>query len=99
MKLSRQFQACFLIYLFSFYEKISPAQKHSQAKQATFILLKVCERKKLLLLLFSVCLNLFSWLMFACDCFRAREIFSKKKQTSLKLSWEPSFTILLNFDI
>ena len=76
MKLSRQFQACFLIYLFSFYEKISRAHKHPQAKKATFILLKVCERKKLLLLLFSVCLILFSWLMFAGDCFRVREVFS-----------------------
>ena len=39
MRLSRQFQACLFIYLFSylfiylfiFYEKISRAQKHSQA--------------------------------------------------------------------
>ena len=45
----------------------------------TFTLLEVCVRKKLLHLLFTVCLILFCWLIFACECFCAREIFSWKK--------------------
>ena len=48
-------QAC----LFHFYEKISRTQKRQNAKEVTFTLLKVCARKKLLPLLFSVSLILF----------------------------------------
>ena len=51
-------------------------KNHQNAKQVTFTLLEVCVREKLLPLLFSVCLILFSWLMFACECFWARKIFS-----------------------
>ena len=47
-------------------------------KQLTFTLLRVCACQNLLPLLFSVCLILFCWLKFACECFCAREIFSKK---------------------
>ena len=51
-------------------------KNHQNAKQVTFTLLEVCVREKLLPLLFSVCLILFCWLMFACECFWARKIFS-----------------------
>ena len=80
MRLSRQFQVCVFIYLFIYFTKRFRAhKKHQNTKQATFTLLKVFAREKLLPLLFSVCLILFCWLMFACECFYAREIFSEKK--------------------
>ena len=44
MRLLGQFQAC----LFFFYEKILRAQKDQNVKQATFTLLEVCAREKLL---------------------------------------------------
>ena len=54
--------------VYFFFTKRSRAhKKHQNAKQATFILLEVCTRKKLLPLLFSVCLILFCWLMLACE--------------------------------
>ena len=79
------------VYLFS-YEKISPAQKALKHKQATFTLLEVCAREKLLPLLFSVCLILFCWLMFACECFFLRvKFFREKNINRLKIVLITSF--------
>ena len=61
-------------------------KKHQKAKQATFTLLKVCVCKKLLPLLFSVCLIFFCWLMFDCDVFLyARNLFIQKKINRLEI--------------
>ena len=67
------------VYLF-FTKRSRAHKKHQNTKQATFILLKNCAREKLLPLLLSVCLILFCWLMFACECFLyVRNLFVKKK--------------------
>ena len=70
--LGRQF-----IYLFIFFfaERFRAGKKYQNAKQATFTLLEVCAREKLLPLLFNVCLILFCWLMFLC----ARNLSLKKQ--------------------
>ena len=60
--------------VYFFYEKVLNAQKPPKAKQ-TNPLKNFCAREKLLSFLFSVFLILFCWLMFACECFCAREIF------------------------
>ena len=78
MRLSRQFQPAYLFIYFL--RKYFARTKRTKAQnKTTFTLLEVCAREKLLSLLFSVCLILFCWLMFACECFYAREIFSEKK--------------------
>ena len=74
MRLSRQFQ----VYFFFFTKKFRKHRKHQNVRQMTFTLLEVCACKKLLPLLFSICLILFWWLIFACECFCACEIFSSK---------------------
>ena len=85
MRLSRQFQACLFISFLT--KRFRAHKKHQNAKQATFTLLEVCAREKLLPLFFSVCLILSCWLMFACECFLcAGNLFVKKTKTSLKLS-------------
>ena len=81
------YQDSFKPVFFFFYEKISRAQKASNAKQTTFILLKYFARKKLLLLLFSVCLILFCWMIFACDVFLCVGNLFVKKKTHFKRSW------------
>ena len=88
MRLSGKFQACLFVY-----EKILHAQKAPNPKQMTFTLLEICACNKLLPLLFSVCLILFCWLMFACDVFfvlaksfrKKKKKKKKKKKTGLKL--------------
>ena len=68
--------------VFFFLAKIFYAQKkHQSAKQATFTLLEACARKKLLPLLFSICLILFFWLMFVMliNVFVRAKSFRKKK--------------------
>ena len=40
-----------------------------QGKQMAFTLLEIFVHIKMLPLLFSVCLILFRWLIFACECF------------------------------
>ena len=77
MRLSRQFQAC----LSFFTKRFRSHEKHQNVKQATFTLLKICAHERLLPLLLSVCLILFCWLMFACECFLyVRNLFVKKKK-------------------
>ena len=76
MRLSRQFQA----YLFFLTKRFRAHKKHQNAKQATFTLLEVCACEKLLPLLFSVCLTLFCWLIFALSVFVCVKSFRQKKQ-------------------
>ena len=79
MRLSGKFQACLFVY-----EKILHAQKAPNPKQMTFTLLEICACNKLLPLLFSVCLILFCWLMFACDVFFVLAKSFRKKKTKTK---------------
>ena len=80
MRLSRQFQVC----LFFLREDFARTKSTKMQKKATFTLLEVSAHKKMLALLFSVCLILFCWLMSACECFCcARNIFVKK----IKQAW------------
>ena len=53
-----------------------------QAKQMAFTLLEIFVHIKMLPLLFSVCLILFHWLIFAYECFfyTKNKTFSKKKK-------------------
>ena len=79
MRLSRQFQACLFISFLT--KRFRAHKKHQNAKQATFTLLEVCAREKLLPLFFSVCLILSCWLMFACECFLCvGNLFVKKQK-------------------
>ena len=62
-----------------------------QAKQTAFTPLEIFVHIKMLPLLFSVCLILFHWLIFAYECFfyTKNKTFSKKKKkkkAELKLS-------------
>ena len=67
------------VYFFT--ERFRARKKHQNAKQATFTLLEVCAREKLLPQLFSVCLILFCWFIFACDVFLcALNLFVKKNK-------------------
>ena len=80
MRLSGKFQACLFVY-----EKILHAQKAPNPKQMTFTLLEICACNKLLPLLFSVCLILFCWLMFAFYVFFVlSKYFRKKKKKKTK---------------
>ena len=72
MRLSGQFQARF----FFFYEKISLAQKALKRKTSDFHPLRSLCARKIVVFVVQICLILFCWLMFACECFCAREIFS-----------------------
>ena len=77
--LSRRWDFCWedslFIYLFFFTKRFRAGKKHQNEKKATFTLLEVCAREKLLPLLFNVCLILFCWLMFLC----ARNLSLKKQ--------------------
>ena len=84
MRLSRQLQARFFFF---FTKRFHAHKKHQNGKQGTFILLKVCAREKLLPLLFSVCLTLFCWLMFACECFLCSRNLLVKKKKKKKQAW------------
>ena len=65
MKLSEQCQGSSF-----FYKKILNTQKAPKRKTNDFHPIRsFCTRKKLLLLLFNVCLILFYWLIFASECF------------------------------
>ena len=68
-----------------FMKRFRVHKKHQIVKQTTFTLLKVCAHKKLLPLLFSVCLILFCWLMFACECFLCVRNFFIKKINRLEI--------------
>ena len=84
MRLLRKFQACLLFFFFS--KRFRSHKKPQSVRQATFTLLEVCARKKLLPLLFSVSLFLFCWFIFACDVFLcARNLFVKKKINRLEI--------------
>ena len=88
MRLSRQFQAC----LSFFTKRFRSHEKHQNVKQATFTLLKICAHERLLPLLLSVCLILFCWLMFACECFFLRvKFFREKNINRLKIVLITSF--------
>ena len=63
MRLSRQFQAC-LFVVGLFYEYILSIKITSKRKTNDF---QVLARIKKLSMLFSVCLILFCWLIFACE--------------------------------
>ena len=76
MRLLRKFQACLLFFFFT--KRFRSHKKPQSLRQATFTLLEVCARKRLLPLLFSVSLFLFCWFIFACDVFLcARNLFVK----------------------
>ena len=76
--------------VYFFYKKISRTQKSPKRKQATFS--EVYTHEKLLPLLFSVCLILFCWLMFACECFFLRvKFFREKNINRLKIVLITSF--------
>ena len=66
---------------FFFYERIMRAQKGPKRKTNYFYALRnFCAPKKLLPLLFSVCLILFCWFIFACDVFLcAQNLFIKNR--------------------
>ena len=54
-----------------------------QAKQTAFTPLEIFVHIKMLPLLFSVCLILFHWLIFAYECFfYTKNLFEKKKKKS-----------------
>ena len=76
--------------VYFFYKKISRTQKSPKRKQATFS--EVYTHEKLLPLLFSVCLILFCWLMFACECFFLHvKFFREKNINRLKIVLITSF--------
>ena len=58
-----------------------------QAKQTAFTPLEIFVHIKMLPLLFSVCLILFHWLIFAYECFfyTKNKTFSKKKKKKIRL--------------
>ena len=58
-----------------------------QAKQMAFTPLEIFVHIKMLPLLFSVCLILFHWLIFAYECFfyTKNKTFSKKKKSRLEI--------------
>ena len=60
-----------------------------QAKQMAFTLLEIFVHIKMLPLLFSVCLILFRWLIFACECFffilKTKPFREKKKKSRLEI--------------
>ena len=58
-----------------------------QAKQTAFTPLEIFVHIKMLPLLFSVCLILFHWLIFAYECFfyTKNKTFSKKKKSRLEI--------------
>ena len=58
-----------------------------QAKQTAFTPLEIFVHIKMLPLLFSVCLILFHWLIFAYECFfyTKKKTFSKKKKKKSRL--------------
>ena len=75
MRLSRQFQTC-LIFL----QKDFASTKSTKTQNYPLM-----HAKKLLLLLFRVCLILFSWLIFTCDVFLCTQnLFIKKNKTTKK---------------
>ena len=88
MRLSRQFQTCLF-----FLRKDFARTKCTRHKTSDFHPLRsffACE--KLLPLLFSVCLILFCWLMFACECFFLRvKFFREKNINRLKIVLITSF--------
>ena len=67
-------------YVYFFLWKNFARTKRTERKTNNFHLLRsICTRKKLLPLLFSICLILFCWLIFDCECFFcARNLFVKK---------------------
>ena len=91
MMLSRQFQACLIFFT----ERFCTHKKHQSKKQVTFTLLEVCAGKQSLPLLFRACLILFCWLMFACECFCAQNLFFfflKKNRLEIVLITSLSYT-------
>ena len=79
-----------------FTKRLWAHKKHQSAKQTTFFLLEVFICKKLLPLLFFVCLFLFCWLVLAWFAFlRAQNLFIKKINW-LEIVFMASFTILLS---
>ena len=77
MRLSGQFPACLFIF---WYKKISHSQKALKSKTSNFHSYRSLCAQKIVAFVVYCCLILFWWLMFACEYFYARQIFSKKKQ-------------------
>ena len=66
--------------VYFFYENVLSVKKHQTRKKRLLPSKKFLRAQKLLPLLFSVCLILFRWFIFACDVLLcARNLFVKKK--------------------
>ena len=76
-RMKRGYQDNFKPVYFFFLRKDFGRTKNTKRKTNSIHPLRsFCAHEKLLPLLISVCLILFCWLMFACECFCMHEIFS-----------------------